>query len=184
MGARCSLSSLEESNQGHPIFGLQPIHRSSVGPSVGERARAGCSNFLVWIPTSTTTVGHAVVPKDVGGAIGHLLEDRLGLGKQSTQSIPEIEGSLGATLEHWPSQRSIIRLMTRHRDQFKPLPANHPKAPSFQINQHSKIRSASTRVGFATRFVPASLDEILTLQQCGSWLQQPEPLLREMTSSR
>lgn len=74
----------------------------------------------------------------------------------------------------------MICLMTRPRDKFKKLPANHPKAAVSRIKQRSRICSASIRGGSSTRYVPTSLDEILTLEQCATWLQQPELMLREM----
>jgi hypothetical protein len=74
----------------------------------------------------------------------------------------------------------MIRFMNRHRDKFANVPTNGPKVAAYRPKPRSKIRSISTRGGSSTRYVPASLDEILTLQKCATWLQKPETQLREM----
>jgi hypothetical protein len=74
----------------------------------------------------------------------------------------------------------MIRFMTHHRYQTSKITTNRPKATAFRVKQCSGIRCGSTWIGSSTRYVPDSLDEILTLEQCATWLQQPEPLLLAM----
>ena len=49
-----------------------------------------------------------------------------------------------------------------------------------RVRKPARLRAESNGIGIPERYVPASLDEILSLQQCASRLQQPELLLREM----
>jgi hypothetical protein len=74
----------------------------------------------------------------------------------------------------------MIRFINRQRDQDANIPTNGPKVAGYRFKQSSRICSGSTRIKSSSRYVPASLNEILTLKQCASWLQQPESLLREM----
>jgi len=74
----------------------------------------------------------------------------------------------------------MIRFMTRHRDQNINIATKDPKMAGYRFKQSPRICSGSTRIGSSVQYVPASLDEILTLQQCAAWLQQPEPQLYEM----
>jgi hypothetical protein len=104
--------------------------------------------------------------EDTGGATGHLLENHLGLGNRSAKSIAEIESTLGTTLEHWRRQRSMIRFTTRHRDQISKIATNCPKATTFRVKQCSGIRCGSTWIETSFRYVFASLDDIVTLDQC------------------
>ena len=49
-----------------------------------------------------------------------------------------------------------------------------------RVRKPARLRAESNGFGVPERYVPASLDEILSLSQCASWLQQPESVLREL----
>lgn len=48
------------------------------------------------------------------------------------------------------------------------------------VRKPARLRAGANGYDNSPRYVPASLDEILSLQQCASWLQQPEQVLRDM----
>lgn len=52
-----------------------------------------------------------------------------------------------------------------------------------QVRKPARARAGANGYENYTRYVPASLDEILSLPQCASWLQQPERVLRDMIGS-
>jgi hypothetical protein len=49
-----------------------------------------------------------------------------------------------------------------------------------RIRKPARKRRFANGLGDADRYVLTSLDDILSLDQCASWLQQPEPVLKRL----